>query len=251
MTPTRFQNAHKAQSEFRLGFTLIELLVTISIIAILVGILSPVALRMLADADVSRARGTLNALTAGLDEYQLNSGEVPNHTLTTGADAIPNLVVSEDDDEEEDTTIGLYLSRVMQLGGTTESIVRAGIGRQGLSWDQENDGFDSDDRDPPPFSVVSGNATSLQRYLDVSLWTLTDPWDTKLRYAARVSHGDSFTDDDYLPAHPTPFFASAGPDGEFGDAELLAELEDGGTLSDEDLELARLAEDNVYSFEID
>ncbi|MEM7576588.1 MAG: prepilin-type N-terminal cleavage/methylation domain-containing protein [Planctomycetota bacterium] len=240
----RYVNPHhdrNVTSPHRAAFTLIELLVTISIIAILVGILSPVALRMLANADVSRTRATLNALSAALDEYKLTTGDVPDHTRTTGTDAINNLVVSDND---TDTTIGLFLSRVAQVGGAAESIMRAGIGRQGLTWDGQ--------KDPPPFAqaVRDGNVAD---YLDPELWTLADPWDGKLRYAARVSHGDPFNDDDYLPANPTPFFASAGPDGEWGDAEELAKLLNPNETdpTGNDLEQAKFAEDNVYSFQID
>ena len=238
---------HTASPHFaglRGGFTLIELLVTISIITILIGILSPVALRMLASADVGRTRATLNALAAALDEYKLATGNVPDHTATPTSSAtnpVANLVVADDD---TDTTIGLFLSRVAQLGGTAESIMRAGIGRQGLEWDGE--------KNPPPFQTILANQPArVADYLDVELWNLTDPWDTKLRYAARVSHGDNFNDDDYLPAHPTPFFASAGPDGEWGDARRLVERENGNTLSATELEEAAFAEDNIYSFEID
>ncbi|MEM1098187.1 MAG: type II secretion system protein [Planctomycetota bacterium] len=239
---------HLKPTARRGAFTLIELLVTISIIAILVGILSPVALRMLGEAEVGRTRAILNALSAALDEYQLASGEVPDHTRTTGADRIENLEVSDDDDE--DTTIGLFLSRVAQMGGTSESMMRAGVGRSGLSWDRDDDGHGPNDKDPVPFAdAVRDNET--EDYLDVSLWTLPDPWGSKLRYARRVSHEDDFTDDDYLPAHPTPFFASAGPDGEWGDAKLLSELQAGDTLSEDDQQLAEEAEDNVYSFNID
>ncbi|MEM8493970.1 MAG: prepilin-type N-terminal cleavage/methylation domain-containing protein [Planctomycetota bacterium] len=241
---------HLKPTAHRRGFTLIELLVTISIIAILVGILSPVALRMLGEAEVGRTRAILNALSAALDEYKLVTGEVPDHTLTTGTNAINNLEVSDDDDD--DTTIGLLLSRIAQAGGTAESIMRAGIGRQGLAWDRDADGvFSPEEKDPIPFQVAAGDPTDLTRYLDPELWTLEDPWGSKLRYAARVSHGDNFTEDDYLPAHPTPFFASAGPDGEWGDARRLVERENGESLSDDELEDAEQAEDNVYSFQID
>ncbi|MEM1444626.1 MAG: prepilin-type N-terminal cleavage/methylation domain-containing protein [Planctomycetota bacterium] len=226
----------------RRAFTLIELLVTISIITILVGITIPFATRMLDRSDVTRTQATLNALSAALDEYKLATGDVPNHTRTTGSSAsepIANLVVSDDD---TDTTIGLFFSRVAQLGGTADSVMRSGIGRQGLTWNGQTD--------PPPFAQAVRDG-DIEDYLNVELWTLEDPWGTKLRYAARISHGDDFTDDDYLPAHPTPFFASAGPDGEWGNAQRLTERENGQTLTDEELEDAAEAEDNVYSFQID
>ncbi len=230
------------------GFTLIEVLVTISIIALLVGIITPVAIRMLAQAEVGKTKAVLNALSGALDEYKLQTGNVPDHTRTTGVDRIDGLVVSDDD--EDDTTIGLVLVNIQQLGGTAESMLRAGVGRQGLSWDADNDGHDSDDQNPPDFqtAVNRGQTTA---YLDLELWTLLDPWDAKMRYAKRVSHEDSFEEDDFLPVHPTPFFASAGPDGVWGSAKLLAELKAGTTLSDEDRELAEAAEDNIVSFEFD
>ncbi|MEL7087130.1 MAG: hypothetical protein AAGL98_01610, partial [Planctomycetota bacterium] len=83
-------------------------------------------------------------------------------------------------------------------------------------------------------------------------WVMNDPWDTPLRYAAKVSHTDTFENDDYLPAHPTPFFASAGPDGLWGNAVFLEDREQNRrTLTAAEELLADQAVDNLYSFEID
>lgn len=66
---------------------------------------------------------------------------------------------------------------------------------------------------------------------------LVDAWGRPLSYAAFVDHGDSYGQDDFLPAYPTAFFASAGEDGDFGNDE-----------TDPDSEVM---EDNLYSFELD
>lgn len=45
-----------------------------------------------------------------------------------------------------------------------------------------------------------------------------DAWGRPLIYVRAVSHTDSFTADDFLRAHPHPYWVSAGADGLFGDA---------------------------------
>lgn len=45
-----------------------------------------------------------------------------------------------------------------------------------------------------------------------------DGWGRPLIYVRAVSHTDSFTADDFLRAHPHPYWVSAGADGLFGDA---------------------------------
>ncbi len=236
----------------RRGFSLMELLVVISIIALLVGISVPAAIKMLGRADVSKTRATLNALAAAIDEYKLKTGAVPDHT----DEDINNLVVSDEDeanDPEKDTTIGFFLSRGMQTGGSTEKMIRSGVARGSLKFKRPGDTTFSSD--VPDFAAASSDPALLQAYLDPENWQLHDAWDTPLRYAAKVSHdtsGGAFRDDDYLPAHPNPFFASAGPDGEWGDAQMLRRMLDGdGSLSDDDLEDAKEAQDNIYSFDIE
>ena len=47
-----------------------------------------------------------------------------------------------------------------------------------------------------------------------------DGWGRPLIFVGGVSHTDSFTADDFLRAHPHPYWVSAGPDGLFGDVRI-------------------------------
>ncbi|MEM7624663.1 MAG: type II secretion system protein [Planctomycetota bacterium] len=232
------------------AFTLIEILVSVSIIVLLVGISLPVALKMLGGADASRARAALNALGTAATEFQQQTGGVPDHTDTIG---INGLVVGDEDgndnvddgQDDPDNTIGLFLSRAMQIEDVNK-MVRASAGKSSLvridpsSGNEDNTlGFDTS-------AAVDANALPSEDRLNT--WVMRDPWDGQIRYAAKVSHTDTFDNDDYLPAHPTPFFASAGPDGLWGWV-----LDDGQPDPDyDDNNDGRPdAEDNLYSFEID
>lgn len=59
------------------GFTLLELLVTITIIAILAGVVSPLIFRNVGDAKVSAAKAQIEALGLALDTYYLHRGSYP------------------------------------------------------------------------------------------------------------------------------------------------------------------------------
>jgi hypothetical protein len=63
---------------------------------------------------------------------------------------------------------------------------------------------------------------------------LVDAWDNPLTYAVQVNHTDGVAEDDFLPRHKHPFFASAGADGKWGNAESDPE--------------ATVRDDNLYSF---
>ena len=74
---------------------------------------------------------------------------------------------------------------------------------------------------------------------------LLDGWGNPIRYAAFVSQTDTVTWDDNLPlrgteSRPDPFFASAGPDGKWGDASQGTN----NAVPNAD------AADNIYSFNL-
>ena len=67
---------------------------------------------------------------------------------------------------------------------------------------------------------------------------ILDGWGKPLRYVNVVDTGDSYTADDQMPKRPSPYFASAGPDGEWGVVSVAG-------VADTN------ASDNVYSFNLD
>ena len=80
---------------------------------------------------------------------------------------------------------------------------------------------------------------------------LRDTWGNSIAYVLRSRHG-SIPEDDFLPEHPNPFFASPGEDGRWGAARTESGL-GGGTAWEnykqtEDYAFSR---DNLYSFDID
>ena len=197
----------------RHAFSLIELLVTISIIVLLVGISFPVALKLLAGADTSRAKSTLNALGAAAAEFRTQTGAMPDHT----AGGLGIVVTANND--QTDNSMGLFLRQAMQISDVNK-MVQSAAGKNTFT------------RTP------GGTDTAAAAGSGIDDWVMIDPWDNRIRYVAKVSHSDGFNDDDYLPPHPTAYFASAGPDGLWGTHA------DDGTPSEEAL-------DNLYSFEID
>jgi general secretion pathway protein G len=68
------------------GFTLLELLVTITIVAILAGVVSPMVFRNVGDAKVTAAKSQIEALGLALDTYYLHCGDYP--TTSEGLDAL-------------------------------------------------------------------------------------------------------------------------------------------------------------------
>ena len=77
--------------------------------------------------------------------------------------------------------------------------------------------------------------------------TVKDKWGVAVRYAPSNEHNSDeswYTTE--LRQHPRPFFASAGPDGEWGDEQERVNREAG---QPHDANLAAQADDNMYSYE--
>jgi len=250
------------------GFTLIELLVTISIIVLLVSISVPVALKMLGSADTSQTQALLNGLAAAADHYNVTTDSTVDHTL--GKDAFGNnvnLYVGDDDftidsnldgNNDDDMTLAYFVYTAGQVPKTAKLIAIAA---------KDDLTFDDPRLSPPlliePFGVrpmlniaddLAFLATLLPDTIDSKLprIELLDNWDNKIRYAGPVKHTQSsdptdFPDDDYLPANPTAYFASAGPDGLWGRVIHGTNLPDASVDEDEDGQPD--SADNIYSFD--
>ena len=68
------------------GFTLIELLVVIGIIVVIVGMLTPMAMRSWRNADRTRMRADLNTIATALDAYRADHGDYPRPGPTDDSD---------------------------------------------------------------------------------------------------------------------------------------------------------------------
>nr|WP_298798469.1 type II secretion system major pseudopilin GspG [uncultured Acetobacter sp.] len=78
---TRFRSASSAPSlekDPEAGFTLLEILVVLAILALLIGLVAPAALRQLGGARVSVAKQSISRLGSVLDLYKLDVGGYPS-----------------------------------------------------------------------------------------------------------------------------------------------------------------------------
>lgn len=224
----------------RRGFSLIEILVTISIITLLIGISFPVAMRMMGAADTSKARGVLVGLAAAADEYNIATQDVvlKKGDNTNPFGAPPTLAV-DFTDSDTNNTLGWFVFKAGALPTVSQLIMNAA--KSDLTY--------KDSVVPDTLSIVTdiqnggGNVNQIK---------ILDPWDTPIRYAGgTLSNGttdDKTADDDYLPTHPTAFFASAGPDGLFG---VVDDNNQPDPTADANNDGEADAADNIYSFEID
>ncbi len=220
------------------GFTLIELLVVVSIISALIGITAPVIFKFLSRSEETRVRSVLNGLAAAADSYNITTGTVVDHRVNR--DAFGNSVDCDIDGDDDDFTLGWFVVSAGQIPEAAQLIAIAAKDELFLD-------------NMPMVNVTdlvtgrAGGGPGLGTG-DISRIQFRDRWDTPIRYAGGVSHGDSFNDDDYLRAHPTAFFVSAGPDGLFG--EVLEDNNQPNPAVDDDGDGRPDAEDNIYSFDL-
>ena len=222
----------------RRAFTLIEILVTISIITLLAGITIPVALRFLGSAEASSTRAMLNALGTAASEYNILTGAVVPHKDQDAFGNRLDLDVGQpqpNGGSGSDLTLGYFVKTAGQVPNVARLIgTAAKANLQNLDADRPVGDVAADAADPT--------------YLPGSFQIL-DAWGNPIRYAGGVDHGDTFNDDDYLPAHPNAFFASAGPDGLWGSTLSNSNSPDPSIDNDNDGEPD--AADNLYSFDVD
>jgi len=80
---------------------------------------------------------------------------------------------------------------------------------------------------------------------------VVDPWGNSVAYAASVSHSDGYTDDDFLPEHDSPFFASAGADQKWGRSMKRGEMTPAQWTTYKASDEYKFTRDNLYSFDLD
>ncbi len=207
------------------GFSLIELLVVISIIAVIMGMVLAVGVKMRDSAKESQTRITLGSLKAIADEYQVETKLKIPHLNSLGS---PLVFTDVDWTKAKaknapgatgtglvDDTIERFVWCAYQLPTTKKMLT--GLGKT-LFKDADGDGF---------LEVLDG-------------------WEQQLWYAALVAWDDNnngndndneggLDADDFLPIHETPFFASMGVDRLWGNARSPTGAED----------------DNLYSYNLD
>ncbi|MEO0514613.1 MAG: type II secretion system protein [Planctomycetota bacterium] len=225
----------------RSAFSLIELLVTIFIIALLIGLSFPVVASFKNSAKAYTAQSQLTGMAGAADEYNIVTQEV---VLPKGDTTNPfggaNYVV-DFTDSPTNNTLGWF---VYQAGAvpSVDSLIRI-AGKSSLTYNGSQIGSIAD-------VIADINAGG-----SVDDIRLEDAWETPVRYAGGTLHTsvsgtatDPTSDDDYLPIHPTAFFASAGPDGLWGAVDANNQPD---PSVDVDGDGEPDAADNLYSFEID
>ena len=213
------------------GFTIIELLVVISIITVIIAFSAPAIFGFLQRGEEARVRSILNGLASAADSYNITTGQTVDHKITR--DDFGNNVDLDIDNDDDDFTFGWFVLNAGQVPESSQLIAIAS--GEDLTFDGDDMGSVAD--------AVNGLPVG-----DISRIELRDTWDTPIRYAGGVSHSDSFDEDNYLRAHPTAFFVSAGPDGLFG--AVIENTNEPDPAVDEDDDGAADAADNIYSFDL-
>lgn len=231
-------------SRSAIGFTLIEIIVVVAIIMVLLGIGIAYGPGMLAPNEEAATRTTLKNLSLIADENKLLGAPTVNHRLSVKTpydwtdDKLHNAW------NETGTADG-------RLDGTIkeDSIERFVWGTmRGAAKEMYGSFADNVMTDTDGGSDLNGDGNAQED----GFWEIRDAWGNKIVYVTYVRHDDGHTNDgdddydDFLPVRSYPFFASAGPDGKWGDFRELQKRLNGDSYDEDE---ADPAADNIYSFE--
>jgi len=238
------------------GFTLVEMLVVIAIIAILIGLLVGGISAIRSGAKDSQTRAVLASLMgyAGQFENQFKTAGVIQHMgnaqpyFWQGPDKRENAEGASGSSSLADGT-GVDLAggsnrdHTYANGDTNDEYMeRANLYMKRFIWAVNQmpvirDGL-------PSLGDAFGDFDK-DGFLEV-----VDPWGNSIAYAANVSHSSS-PDDDFLPEHDSPFFASAGKDKLWGQPKTSGEMTAAQWETYIETDEYKFSVDNLYSFDID
>lgn len=217
MIRTRFTTQHPHSP--RRGFSLIEILVVIAIIVLLAGITIGVGRRMIQSAKKSHTKIILGICKSASDAYATKFKPILHYSGNLDPTITASYVYEYNWDK---TTFKKNAPDANGTGAINDPIER--FVYKALKYETSS-----------KILHTLNNKQLVDRDGDGFL-EVYDGFDNKIKYAAYVSGKDAYTLDDTLPIHRTAFFASAGRDGKWGDAN---------NSNDAD------AQDNMYSFDQD
>lgn len=250
------------------GFTIIELLVVIAIIAVIAGLLLGGVSIVKESAKESQAQTVLTNLmgNAGMYETKAGPSSVIPHLDRTPC---PGHITS-------DSIYHWEQPKLRNASGTTGSVVITAD--YGNVENEENPSYSSgQDND---FYMRQANV-----YIERFIWAanqvpqirdnlpalgsaftdtdndgfmeVIDPWGNPIAYADSVTHNDDPScpveqQDNFLPVHNTPFFASAGKDQKWGLPRKRGEFtSEAAWNAYKDTDDYKFSVDNLYSFDLD
>jgi len=255
------------------GMNLTEILVVIAIVSILMGLVLGGVAKMNQSAKETHARSLLTGLMGNAGTYETATGfaidhlpsnkpgfdlidwtkpnrqNAPNFTLSVVIDGDDIAGAENDFDDYTDATYSnalndtdmeqanLYIERFIWAANQMPTI-RKTLPSLGA-------GFGDIELDANRVPVGDG-------FLEV-----VDPWGNPIAYASKVSHKvdrlliNNGADDDFLPEHDAPFFASAGADQRWGRPKKFKDMPPGQWDAYKASDEYRFTLDNLYSFDLD
>ncbi|MBI1370883.1 MAG: hypothetical protein GC162_19795 [Planctomycetes bacterium] len=219
---------HSPRRTSRAAFSLVEILVVIVIIMILLGIGIAYGPGTIQPAEKNQTRTTLNALEGVNAEFERLTGspvDISGNSTTYVSSAPPigganSALTINNASTWESYTILRFVSVIVSSGSSSA-----------------------------PAKLLSSLSEKVYRVNSSPNWLeVDDAWGKRIVY---VQTGVSYsgTPEAVMPKKPFSYFASAGPDGSFGDYRQLALQMQGNTLTAANAALAKAAADNIYSYE--